>query len=58
MQLPFSFARPVLLWLLLLLPVLVVLAYRMGKRRRALLAGRGVESEALADPATRRDAWG
>lgn len=30
----------------------------LAQRRRALLAERGVESEALADPAARRDAWG
>ena len=30
----------------------------LAQRRRALLAQRGVDSEALADPAERRDAWG
>lgn len=30
----------------------------LAKRRRALLAERGVEPEALADPEARRDAWG
>lgn len=30
----------------------------LGQRRRALLVERGVEPEALADPAARRDAWG
>ena len=30
----------------------------LAQRRRALLAERGVEPEALADPAARRDAWG
>ncbi len=28
------------------------------QRRRALLADRGVDTDALADPAARRDAWG
>ena len=37
MILPFSFARPEALVLLLLLPLLIVSAYRSGKRRRALL---------------------
>lgn len=30
----------------------------LAQRRRALLADHGVESDALADPAARRDAWG
>jgi len=30
----------------------------LAQRRRALLAERGVEPDVLADPATRRDAWG
>lgn len=30
----------------------------LAQRRRALLAEHGVETEALADPAARRDAWG
>ena len=30
----------------------------LAQRRRALLAERGAEPEALADPAARRDAWG
>lgn len=30
----------------------------LQKRRQALLAERGVEVDALADPAARRDAWG
>ena len=30
----------------------------LAQRRRALLSESGVESEALADPAARRDAWG
>ena len=30
----------------------------LDRRRRALLAERGVELELLADPAARRDAWG
>ncbi len=30
----------------------------LAKRRRALLAERGVESEGMADPAARHDAWG
>ena len=30
----------------------------LAQRRRALLAERGVEPETLADPASRRNAWG
>ncbi len=30
----------------------------LAQRRRALLAEHGVEPDALADPAARRDAWG
>ena len=30
----------------------------LDRRRRALLAERGIEPELLADPAARRDAWG
>lgn len=30
----------------------------LDRRRRALLAERGVDAEALADPATRQAAWG
>ena len=30
----------------------------LDRRRRALLAERGVEPDPLADPAARRDAWG
>ena len=47
MQIPISFARPVLLWLLFLLPLLILLAYRMGKRRRRLLEQFG-QLESLA----------
>lgn len=30
----------------------------LAQRRRALLAEHGVDADALADPAARRDAWG
>jgi Arc/MetJ family transcription regulator len=30
----------------------------LAQRRRALLADHGVDTDALADPAARRDAWG
>ncbi len=30
----------------------------LDRRRRALLAERGVETDPLADPAVRQDAWG
>lgn len=56
MQLPFSFARPILLWLLLMLPVLIVLGYRMGKRRRALLEQFG-QLEALAGLSSLQPRW-
>ncbi len=56
MHLPFSFARPLLLWLLLLLPVLIVLAYRMGKRRRVLLERFG-QLEALAGLSSLQPRW-
>lgn len=56
MNFPISFARPILLSLILLLPVLIVLAYRMGKRRRILLERFG-QLEALAGLSSLQPRW-
>jgi Ca-activated chloride channel family protein len=56
MHIPISFARPMLLWLLFVLPVLIVLAYRMGKRRRKLLERFG-QLEALAGLSSLQPRW-
>jgi Ca-activated chloride channel family protein len=53
MTLPFTFARPEALFLLLLPPALVVLAFASGRRRRAALARFG-RPEALAALSTLR----
>jgi Ca-activated chloride channel homolog len=56
MHFPITFARPPLLWLLCVLPVLIVLAYRMGKRRRSLLERFG-QLEALSSLSSLQPRW-